>query len=232
MTFDHSILDLGTVPGTPVLVGVGGSQSYGLATPESDVDYRGCFVVPTRDLFGLDKPAETWDRHLPVDCQLHEVEKFLKLAMKANPTVLEVLWYSEWAVKTPIGDLILEHRDLFLSSLIRNTHSGFARAQFNRLKDRGGSFSSDTAKRTEKHGRHLLRLVLQAERALTTGEFRITVDDPDRIFAFGKLPYEHMIVQAERVISRVEECPSVLPDSVDRKAINDLLVEIREIGLL
>jgi hypothetical protein len=227
MQFNHDALDLSGVPGEPVLVGVGGSHAYGLATPESDVDYRGCFVTPTEDFWSLDKPADTYDHHDP-DIALHEVEKFLGLALKANPTVLEVFWYSEWAVKTDVGQVLIDNRDLFVTSKIRDTHVGFATAQFERLKKRQGTFSSDTAKRTEKHARHLLRLILQAERALTTGEFRITVDDPDEIFAFGKLPYTRMIPLAEAVIERVRTVPSVLPDAPDRDAINHLLYLIRE----
>lgn len=221
-------LDLTNVPGTPVLVGVGGSHAYGLATESSDVDYRGCFVAPTRAFFGLRFPTETYDRHEPNDIALHEVGKMLRLAAAANPTVLEVFFYSDYAVRTDIGDLLIENRDLFITSKIRETHVGYARSQFSRLERRQGSFSADTAKRTEKHARHLLRLVQQAERALTTGVFDIAVQDRDEIFAFGQLEYEEMVEQAEDVIERVKNVESVLPPEPDMEAIDDLLVGIRE----
>lgn len=222
----HS-LDLSEVPGSPVLVGVGGSHAYGLATPQSDVDYRGCYVVPTRDLFRLTKPAETYDRHDP-DVALHEVGKLIYLASKGNPTVLEVFYYSDYVVCTRIGEALIAHRDLFITDRIRDTHVGYARAQFERLKRRENSFSSDTAKRTAKHARHMLRLVRQAERALTTGVFDITVQDREEIFDFGELEHEEMCQKAEQEIERVKGVPSVLPAEPDSTAIDDLLILIRE----
>lgn len=227
---EHSI-DLSDVPGTPVLVGVGGSNAYGLATVDSDVDYRGCYVAPTREFFRLVTPQETYDRHDP-DCALHEVGKLLRLAAAANPTVLEVFFYSEYVVRDSIGDLLIENRDLFITEKIRASHVGYARSQFERLKKRETSFSADTAKRTAKHARHLLRLVRQAERALTTGTFDIAALNREEIFAFGELPHAEMVRKAEKEIYRVSEVKSILPPSPDLDAIDALLVEIREIGLL
>lgn len=224
---EHKI-DLSEVPGKPVLVGVGGSHAYGLATADSDIDYRGCYVAPSWDFWGITAPQETYDRHNP-DVALHEVKKLLRLAASANPTVLEVFFYSEYAVRDEIGDRLIAHRDLFITSKIRDTHIGYATAQFKRLERRGnGSFSSDTAKRTAKHARHMLRLVRQAERALATGVFDIRVEDRDEIFAFGELPYDKMSQQAEAEIQRVKNVPSVLPPEPDIKAINELLLWIRE----
>lgn len=212
-------------------MGVGGSRAYGLATVESDVDYRGCYVVPTRDLFRLVTPQETYDRHDP-DVALHEVGKLLRLASAANPTVLEVFYYSEYAIRDEIGDLLIENRDLFITGKIRGSHVGYARSQFERLKRREHSFSADTAKRTAKHARHLLRLVRQAERALTTGTFDIAALNREEIFAFGELDHSEMCRRAEREISRVESVVSILPPFPNLEAIDALLVEIREIGLL
>jgi predicted nucleotidyltransferase len=226
---EHS-LDLSEVPGTPVLVGVGGSHAYGLATVDSDVDYRGCYVAPTRDFFRLSYPTETYDRHDP-DIALHEVGKLLRLASAANPTVLEVFFYADYPVRTDIGDLLIKNRDLFITGKIRDTHVGYARSQFERLKRRQNSFSADTAKRTEKHARHLLRLVRQAERALTTGDFDIAALDRDEIFAFGELPHADMVRKAEKEIERVKNVESILPPEPNMEAIEDLLVQIREMNL-
>lgn len=224
-------LDLSEVPGVPVLVGVGGSRAYGLATVDSDVDYRGCYVAPTREFFRLVTPQETYDRHDP-DVALHEVGKLLRLAAAANPTVLEVFFYSEYAVRTDIGDLLIENRHLFITEKIRTSHVGYANSQFERLKKRQSSFSADTRKRTAKHARHLLRLVKQAEQALTTGIFDITVVDREEIFTFGELPYADMVRLAEKEIERVANVPTDLPAGPDLEAIDALLVEIRETSLL
>lgn len=229
----ESQLDLNGLPGLPVLVGIGGSTAYGLATPASDIDYRGCYVAPTRAFFGLDAPTETVDRHEP-DVALHEVGKLLRLAMTANPTVLESFYYSTYVyMDVEIGPLLLDNRELFITEKIRATHAGFAMSQLNRLKRRedDGTLAAKDPKRIAKHARHLLRLIQQAERALTTGEFSIQVADRDEIFAFGELPYDEMVAKGEEAVDRLKEVPSVLPDEPDVEAINDLLVHIRTIAL-
>ncbi|NQX11886.1 nucleotidyltransferase domain-containing protein [Microbacteriaceae bacterium VKM Ac-2855] len=45
----------------------------------------------TRALLGFDRPADTVVTHAP-DASFHELEKFLRLALKANPSVLAPLW--------------------------------------------------------------------------------------------------------------------------------------------
>lgn len=224
----ESELDLSTVPGKPILVGIGGSQAYGLATPQSDTDYRGCFVAPTRALFGLEQPTETIDQHEP-DVALHEVRKLIKLALSANPTVLELFFYDTYVAKTYEGELLLANRHLFITSKIRDTHVGFAVAQLKRIERREKEGIDD--KRVAKHARHLLRLIQQAERALTTGEFSIKVADRDEIFAFGELSNEEMLKQANVAVDRLKGVPSVLPDKPHIEAINALLIHIRELNL-
>jgi predicted nucleotidyltransferase len=225
----ESELNLSDLPGLPVLVGIGGSHAYGLATPESDIDYRGCYVAPTRAFFGLTSPEETYDRHDP-DMALHEVGKLLRLAMSANPTVLELFFYDTYVAKNEIGDLLIANRDLFITSKIRATHMGFAMSQLGRLKNREDS-ESPRDKRVSKHARHLLRLIQQAERALSMGVFDIRVADREEIFAFGQLPYDEMVRQAQVAVDRLETVESVLPAEPDIDAINDLLVRIRTIAL-
>lgn len=251
MEFD---VDLSDVPGRPVLVGIGGSHAYGLATPQSDIDYRGCYVAPTKDFFGLDAPVETCDRHDP-DMALHEVAKLLRLAMGANPTILEMFYYDTYVIKDEIGQLLLDNRHLFITEKIRATHAGFAMSQLSRLKNRevpeqsrGGRAAailrrflhlsvpqepevSIRDQRVSKHARHLLRLIQQAERALTTGVFDIHVADREEVFAFGELPYGEMVKTAEKAVKRLKKVRNTLPTEPDRDAINKLLVDIRTIAL-
>lgn len=219
-------LELTNVPGTPILVGVGGSHAYGLNHADSDVDYRGCYVAPTRAFFGLHQPAETYTRGDP-DVSLHEIRKFLILAAKGNPTILETFFYSHYTHQTATGSLLIENRHRFITSKIKAAHIGYAREQFRRLRERQGSFSSDTAKRTEKHARHMFRLMQLAERALTTGEYQIRVEDPDEVFALGRLPFEEMVALAESEFERLDTIESVLPPEPDMVFIDNLLVAIR-----
>lgn len=225
-------LSLDRLPDNVALLGVAGSTAYNMAHADSDIDYRGVFVASTWDILSLNSPKDSYASTHP-DVSLHEVEKFMHLAMNANPTVLESLFYDTYIVKTDTGNALIEGRDLFLTQRIRNSHLGYARSQFKRLLNRGDSFSAQTKKRTEKHARHLIRLVLQAERALLTGEFRIRLTEKERdmVFEFGELPRDKMIEHAERKFDHLATIESALPYEPDYNVINDLLLSIRRDNL-
>lgn len=78
---------------TTILKVLVGSHAHGLARPDSDRDYRGVFVNSTRALLTLGpKPPQTAWQESEDDETAHEVGKFLFLATKCNPTILEVFW--------------------------------------------------------------------------------------------------------------------------------------------
>src|SRR5690242_18226677 len=86
--------DTTTVPWTPLITGVVGSQAYGLAGPDSDTDLLSVSAAPTTEFHGLNPPwakRATRVSHSP-DITVHEVGKFISLCLSANPTVNELLW--------------------------------------------------------------------------------------------------------------------------------------------
>lgn len=140
--------------GTMQLVVLGGSRAYGLATPDSDYDFKGTYLAPIESILGLSPVEQSWVQHEP-DMQAHELAKFCSLALAANPTILEVMC-CEPIHATFTGQWLIDNVELFFSNRVRVTFGGYARQQFSRLTTRGdGSFSADTRKRTEKHARHL-----------------------------------------------------------------------------
>jgi hypothetical protein len=67
-----------------------GSQAYGLAWPDSDVDFRGVFVIPTAQMFRLDykyQGIRLVEGHQ--DETSWEIGQFLTLAIQSHPLVLE-----------------------------------------------------------------------------------------------------------------------------------------------
>lgn len=223
-------LPLSDIPGKPVLIGVAGSHAFGMATAASDVDFRGCYVIPTREFFHLVTPPESFSHNDP-DVALHEVGRLLRMAAAANPTALEALFYTNYVIGSPIGNMLLASRELFITNKIRDTHLGFARSQFEKMKKRDGTSPTDTIKRTAKHARHTLRVIRLTEKVLTTGSYDLLVDNPDEIFAFGELEHAERIRKAEYEIERIKNVESILPPEPDMKAIDDLLVQIREMSL-
>ncbi len=224
-------LDLDDVPGVPALVGVAGSYAYGMSTTTSDVDYHGCYVVPTRHLFRLVTPPETYVSHDPVDISMHEAGKLLRLASGANPNALEALFLTDYVIQDSVGEMLLAHREMFLTNKIRDSHLGFAESQFKTMEKKRASIDPDARKRAPKYARHAMRVIRLTERVLTTGVYDLVEPDPDAVFAFSELEHSEMVRKAAREIVRVRELDSVLPEGPDMRMIDDLLCQIREMML-
>jgi predicted nucleotidyltransferase len=213
---------------TVLLSGIVGSQAYGMATPESDEDRLGIVLMPTRNLIGLAMRKETWSTTGP-DVTFHEVGKFINLALKANPTILDLLWLDEFEVIHPAGQRLIDARAQFLSTkTVRSAFGGYAMDQVRALQRRGDSFSSDTKNRTAKHARHCFRLMRQGEELLRTGTMSLRVPDREALFALGDSPVAEIVAHFEEAFARFQAAPSVLPDLPDVAAANAVLLEIRE----
>jgi uncharacterized protein len=183
-------LTIDRAPGNLLLSGVVGSKAYGLDHPGSDVDRLGMYASPTVSFHGLRPPIGDRDTVViksPSDAVYHEALKYVRLVMKGNPSVTELLWLDAYEVVTPLGMFLVNRRTRLLSApRIRASYLGYATSQFQRLFNRGdGSFSADTRKRTAKHARHLLRLLHQGLDLYRVGHLTIKVSEPYRYFEFG-----------------------------------------------
>lgn len=214
--------------GALLLAGVVGSTAYGLNHANSDVDRLGVYAVNTMDLFKLAPSEETHVYHDPEDATFHEVTKYLKLALRANPTVLELLWLDHYEVETPEGKSLVSLRDKFLGAArVKEAYLGYAMSQFKRLSERGGTFSSDTANRTRKHARHMARLVNQGHELYTTGYLTLKVSDPDWYHQFSLESPTHWEAWFDSARNRFENSISCLPSQPDTAAIEEWLREVR-----
>ncbi len=112
-----------------------GSQAYGTATPESDEDVHGLFVLPALEYLALSPPAEQLgdDRSNVV---YYSLRRALELLAVANPNLLELLFLPADCVlrSSPEMVTLLENRHLFLSRRCADTHVGYARAQIKRAR--------------------------------------------------------------------------------------------------
>lgn len=138
-----------------ILVTVAGSRAYGMATDKSDVDIKGVVVPPVEYGLGFTKRFEQAEApehmrlflgHLTPEEQdvvlttklegvLYAHAKFMKLAADANPNILDVLFCREEEIRhiTNRGHTLRHHRQLFLSTKVKHTFSGYAAAQMKRL---------------------------------------------------------------------------------------------------
>jgi uncharacterized protein len=93
-----------------------GSTAYGLNHEASDVDRRGFYLPPADlewSLAGVPEQLETDNEEV-----YWEIEKFIRLALKANPNVLECLYSPLVETCTPIGQELIDMRSAFLSRYV------------------------------------------------------------------------------------------------------------------
>jgi uncharacterized protein len=214
-----------------LLSGIVGSKAYGLAHEGSDTDRLGVFAEPTRNLLGLRQPRDSHVTSKP-DVTFHEARKAARLMLSGNPTVMELLWLEEYETCTPLGKELLAIRTAFLSARpVRDAYLGYATSQFKRLQGSGdGSFASDSRRRSEKHARHLVRLLRQGLQLYTTGELTLRLVDPDEVRKLGETVAEDPDRAADLVSSAEQRfnAPGVLPEKADQAAVEAWLQKVRE----
>ena len=165
-----------------------GSQAYGLAEAGSDVDRRGIYL-PTADrhwsLYGVPEQLENDETQEAY----WELQKFLILALKANPNVLECLYTPLIEKATPLAEELLGMRSIFLSRLVYQTYNGYVMSQFKKMQ----ADLRNHGKVKWKHVMHLIRLLLSGIGVLRDGFVPVKVEDHrDRLLAIrrGEVPWE------------------------------------------
>jgi hypothetical protein len=150
------------------------------------------------------------------------------LATKANPTILEQLFMDTYEILHPAAQLLVDHRDMFLSARVMQSYGRYAMSQARQLQARGDAHPSHMGRRAAKHARHCFRLLQQGRQLLETGTLTVRVDNPRELFAIGTLPVEEMVARFEEEYARFTAIRTSLPDEPDLPRINAILVEIRE----
>ncbi len=219
-------------PSNIILEAVIGSVAYGLDTASSDEDVMGIFVAPTSEMLSLYKVKDSYV-HQGIDendwCY-HEVGKFVTLALKNNPTILELLYLSGYRQLTKQARMLVDNRHLFLSNRIRKSYGGYALTQTRKLNERGGTFGNGRNNRYEKHARHCFRLLLQGRQLLETGTFevKVTPEIREQLFAIGKLEPSALVDRFAKEFAEFDNIESVLPDEPNKAEVDKLLLKIRK----
>lgn len=214
-----------------ILLVVTGSRAYGLDEEGSDTDRRGVFLPPAELHWSLfEVPAQIDDD--AEQTTLWELRKFLVLALKANPNVLECLWSPRIEHATALGRELLAMRSSFLSRLVYQTYNGYVMSQFKKLQ-------SDLRERGAvkwKHVMHLVRLQLAGIGVLRTGEVPVAVGEHRQLLLRvrrGEVPWPE--IDAFRQQLHVEFtaafAATALPERPDYAAADTFLVRARRLAL-
>lgn len=208
-----------------------GSRAYGLNTEESDVDQRGVYL-PTAEqhwsLFGVPEQVEVSSTQE----QYWEFQKFLILALKANPNILECLYTPLVVHATDLGKELRESRAAFLSRLVYQTFNGYVLSQFKKMQ----ADLRNQGKVKWKHVMHLIRLLKSGIHLLTEGDLQVEVGpDRDLLLAIRKGEIAWEICETLRLnLHREFEqafAQSRLPERPDFVRAQQLLLRARRLAL-
>ena len=141
-----------------ILLGLGGSHAYGTNNANSDIDFRGITLNMPSDLIGLTEFEQYEDEH--TDTVIYSFNKIVKLLLECNPNTCEILGLDEdqYLIKTPLGQELIDNRDLFLSKRAAKSFGGYASAQLRRLQN---AIARDSMPQAEKE-QHILNSVRNA----------------------------------------------------------------------
>ena len=206
---------------------VTGSRAYGLDHGGSDTDRRGIYLAPAEMHWSLYGVPEQLENKGAEECYW-ELQKFLVLALKANPNVLECLYTPLVERATAPALELLAMRSAFLSKLVYQTYNGYVMSQFKKLEQ-------DLRNRGEvrwKHAMHLVRLLLQGIHVLREGVLPVRVGrHRDRLLAVrrGEVAWEEvnrwrLALHGEFDAAFAE---TRLPERPDYERVNAFLVRAR-----
>jgi hypothetical protein len=204
-----------------------GSRAYGLDGPDSDVDRRGFYLPPADLHWSLHGVPEQLENAAAEECYW-ELQKFIDLALRANPNVLECLYTPLVEHATPLAQRLLAMRAGFLSKLAYQTFNGYVLSQFKKLEQ---DLRAQGALRW-KHVMHMLRLLLSGITLLREGVLPIAVGPHrERLLAIraGAVPWDEVEAWRHDLHRALDEAyrQTCLPDRPDYQAANDFLVAAR-----
>lgn len=208
-----------------------GSRAYGLATEASDWDRRGIYLPPADRHWSLAGVPEQLEDDATQECYW-ELQKFLELALKANPNVLECLWTPIVEHATPLARELLAMRSAFVSKLAYATYNGYVLSQFKKIEQ--GLRASGEIR--WKPVMHLIRLLEAGIVIVRTGEVPVHVGDRrDALLAIkrGQVPFDEVDrrrLELHREFDAVFAA-TTLPDRPDYERVDAFLIRARRSAL-
>jgi uncharacterized protein len=204
-----------------------GSRAYGLDHADSDTDRRGIYVPPGDlhwSLYGVPEQLEN-DATQEV---YWEIQKFLILALKANPNVLECLFTPLVEMATPLAEELLAMRTVFLSRMVYQTYNGYVMSQFKRMQ----AHIRNHGEVKWKHVMHLVRLLISGATVLREGFVPVRVEEHrERLLAIkrGEVTWDDVDQWRQKLHEEFNKAfqHTSLPERPDYERVNQYLIRVR-----
>jgi hypothetical protein len=226
-----------------------GSHVHGTFIPSAekhgtdDVDVFQVVAHPRAHYLGLPyyrRSLEAYQTHGELlDIVVHELAKYVYLCSQGNPNVNTYLWLEpvEYFSITPPGDLLLAHREVFLSRRMFVAFGGYAYAQLKKMaagvrlgymgdkrKQLMGEYGYDI-----KNAAHCIRLFYTGIRLARTNVLRVKLEGDELAEVLAVKRGEFRVGAVERLANeldaefRAARAQSQLPEQVDADAVDRLL---------
>ncbi|TWT87180.1 putative nucleotidyltransferase [Pseudobythopirellula maris] len=213
-----------------------GSRAFGLETDESDTDRRGIYLPPADLQWSLYGVPEQLENDGPVgwkgeECYW-ELQKFLIMALKGNPNILECLYTPLVEHVTPLAEELLAMQDAFLSRLVYQTYNGYVMSQFKRMQ----ADLRNQGKVKPKHVMHLIRLLLSGIHVLREGFVPVDVGrHRERLFAIKneEMPWDDIEAWRKKLHAEFDRAleETDLPERPDYERASEFLVRARRMAV-
>lgn len=215
---------------TQILKVLVGSRAHGLATEQSDYDYRGVFVHPTSQILSLgEKPKTTSWIEGAEDNTSWEIGHFLSLAVQCNPAILEV--FAAPVVDSDRGGDGWAMRQLFPyiwePKKVRDAFIGYGLNQRKKFLD-------DKDKRACKYAVAYLRTLYQGYLLLDTGQLHVDLSAYPAVlhhlkqWRAGNFTVGEVMEECLHWQKMVEEAARKCSHKPDHAKVNDFLLEVRK----
>jgi uncharacterized protein len=233
-----------------ILRAVVGSTVHGVAVNDGleDRDEMGVCIEPPEYVIGLErfdhwvhrtKPEGVRSEAGDLDLVVYSLRKWMRLALRGNPTVLLLLFAPPEKIitTTPLGHRLRELAPAIAARSHGEAFRGYLQSQ--RLKielDKGGRPTRPEL--IERHGfdtkfaMHMLRLGYQGVEYLSTGRITLPMPEPTRSrlidLRLGRMPLADALETARRLemqLERLTIAESPLRPEPDRDAANQFLVD-------
>ena len=208
-----------------------GSRAYGLEDDQSDTDRRGIYLPPAElhwSLYGVPEQLENEETQEAY----WELQKFIVLALKANPNVLECLYSPIVEFSTPLAKELLAIRQSFLSKLVFQTYSGYVASQFKKMQ----MDIRNHGKVKWKHVMHLIRLLISGIDVLREGRVVVQVGPQrERLLEVkrGEVPFDEADAWRKRLQLEFNQAfeNTSLPERPDYERANAFLIHARKLAI-
>jgi len=229
-----------------------GSNAYGVSSENSDMDIYG-FCIPNKNIVFMDNHIRNFDtinkvfeqyqqHHISdiscdqeFDFSIYNITKYFRLCANGNPNMIDSLFVPRRCIthSTPIGELVREHRRIFLSKKCWHTFKGYAYSQIHKMNIKIAAPESRRYESVIKYGYdikfayHIVRLLNEIEQILTEHDLDLERNrEQIKSIRRGEWKKEDIISYFEEKEKQLEKLhtQSTLPHKIREEEIRALLI--------